>query len=84
MKGDLIANLMNIYLYFNQIFQVTLPLVKNSGIQHLSSCFFFGVSAQVLKSTMEKSYNVSINKATWKVIVIIQEHEYLILNHDHH
>jgi hypothetical protein len=33
--------------------------------------FFLGVSAQVLKSTMEKSYKVSINKATWKVIVII-------------
>jgi hypothetical protein len=31
--------------------------------------FSFGLSAQVLKSTMEKSYNVSINKATWKVIV---------------
>jgi hypothetical protein len=71
MKSDLIANLMNIYLYVNRIFQVTLTLVKNNGIQHLSSLFFFGVSAQMLKSTMEKSYKVSINKATWKVIVII-------------
>jgi len=71
MKGDIIASLMNIYLYFNQIFQVALTLVKNSGIQHLSSCFFFCVSAQVFKSTMEKSYNLSINKATWKVILII-------------
>jgi len=40
MKGDIIASLMNIYLYFNWIFQVALTLVKNSGIQHLSSCFF--------------------------------------------
>jgi hypothetical protein len=36
MKSDLIANLMNIYLYVNRIFQVALTLVKNSGIQHLS------------------------------------------------